>query len=180
MPVWQSKCHAEGKMAINLNVLRGTSVGDAQKGDLFFGRAASDPQFLVGTLNDAFKVVVNFTSGKFDISPVETVEMRRGLVARNAQFFVHLDDRQPIKLVDEPDALLGVLVISGDRVGLLAQNLRHESLHFVSLINDQIGDDAGDVVAFLDWAICVQDAAGVWNKLYEFGPGKAAAGLERL
>jgi hypothetical protein len=94
--------------------------------------------------------------------------------------FVDIYNRSPVRLVDESDDLLGALVMSGDNVGLLAQNLRHESLHFVSLVGDQIPDDASDVVAFSDWAICVQDATGAWNKLYEFGPGKAAAGLERL
>lgn len=166
-------------MSINLSILRGISLGDAQKSALFFGRAASDPQFMVGTLND-FKVVVNLTFGKFDISPLEAVQTRRGLMVRDPQMFVDLDNRQPLRLLEEPASLLGALVISGDRIGLLAQNLRHVSLHFVSLVGDQIPDDAADVVGFCDWAICVQNDAGAWNKLYEFGPGKAAAGLERL
>jgi hypothetical protein len=167
-------------MAININEPRGSTLGNAKKADLFFGRAAGDPHYIVGSLNDDFRVVVNLGSGKFDVNPLETVQTKRGLLARKPQMFVDLENRQPVRRVDEPESLLGSLVISGDRIGLLAQNIRHSSLHYVSLINDQIPDDASDVVAFLDWAICVQDDAGAWNKLYEFGPGNAAAGLERL
>lgn len=167
-------------MTINLNGLRGNSLGEAKKGDLFLGRASSDPRFIVGTLNDDFKVAVNLSSKKFDISPLEAVQTRRGLLPQHPQMFVDIDSRQPVRLIDEPESLLGALVMSGDRVGLLAQNIRHMSLHYVSLVHDQIPEDASDVVAFLDWAICVQDDFGAWNKLYEFGPGKAAAGLERL
>lgn len=166
-------------MTINISALRGSPLSDLRKGDLFLGRAASDPQFIVGSLDET-PVVVNLRSDKFDISPLEAVKGRRGLVARNAQLFVHLDARNPVRLVEEPSDMIGALVISGEQIALLARNLRYESLHFVSLMNEPIAEDVTGAVAFMDWAICVQDGSGAWNKLYEFGEGRAAEGLERL